>query len=155
MKGCTPSSDPKQNEKDMKEQNTFGTVRELAKVMRAEAQRVATMYGSRLPVSDWAAEQKTITEIMRDNKRYGNEYPYIIAFRAMGCEGGTRHEVAERCVACIPPAGSDYAPCFYGSLHHFAMVAAARGSEYKNERTALWCDVDVKIKYNDIMSRYE
>lgn len=81
----------------MKEQNTFGTVRELAKVMRAEAQRVATMYGSKLPVSDWTTEQKTITEIMRDNKRYGNEYPYIIAFRAMGCEGGTRHEVAERC----------------------------------------------------------
>lgn len=58
-------------------------------------------------------------------------------------------------VACIPPAGSDYMPCFYGSLHHFAMVAAARGSEYKNERTALWCDVDVKKKYNDIVSRYE
>lgn len=83
----------------MKEQNTFGTVQELSKVMRAEAQRVATMYGSTLPVSDWAMEQKTITEIMRDNKRYGNEYPYFIAFRAMGCEGGTRHEVAERCEA--------------------------------------------------------
>lgn len=81
----------------MKEQNTFGTVRELAKVMRAEAQRVATMYNSKLPILDWRTEQKTITEIMRDNKRYGNEYPYIIAFRAMGCEGGTRHEVAERC----------------------------------------------------------
>lgn len=66
-----------------------------------------------------------------------------------------RHGDGSRCVACIPPAGSDYAPCFYGSLHHFAMVAAARGSEYKNERTALWCDVDVKRKYNDIISRYE
>ena len=83
----------------MKEQNTFGTVRELAKVMRVEAQRVATMYGSKLPVSDWAIEQKTIAEIMRDNKRYGNEYPYIIAFRAIGCEGGTRREVVERCEA--------------------------------------------------------
>lgn len=57
------------------------------------------MYGSTLPVSDWAMEQKTIAKIMRDNKRYGNEYPYFIAFRAMGCEGGTRHEVAERCEA--------------------------------------------------------
>ena len=60
-----------------------------------------------------------------------------------------------RGVACIPPSESDYEPCFYGSLHHFAMVAAARGSEYKNDRTALWCDVDVKRKYNDIISRYE
>lgn len=66
-----------------------------------------------------------------------------------------RHGDGSRCVACIPPAGSDYTPCFYGSLHHFAMVAAARGSEYKNERTALWCDADVKRKYNDILSRYE
>lgn len=94
-----PIERPAKVKKDMKEQNTFGTVRELAKVMRVEAQRVATMYGSLLPVSDWATEQKTITEIMRDNKRHGNEYPYIIAFRAMGCEGGTRHEVAERCEA--------------------------------------------------------
>lgn len=66
-----------------------------------------------------------------------------------------RHRDGSRGVACIPPAGSDYAPCFYGSLHHFAMVAAARGSEYKDDRTALWCDVDVKRKYNDIISRYE
>lgn len=66
-----------------------------------------------------------------------------------------RHGDGSRRVACIPPAGSDYVPCFYGSLHYFAMVAAARGSNYANERTALWCDVDVKIKYNDIMSRYE
>lgn len=66
-----------------------------------------------------------------------------------------RHGDGSRCVACIPPAGSDYTPCFYGSLHYFAMVAAARGSEYKNERTALWCDADVKRKYNDIISRYE
>lgn len=66
-----------------------------------------------------------------------------------------RHGDGSRCVACIPPAGSDYAPCFYGSLHHFAMVAAARGYGYANERTALWCDVDVKRKYNDIISRYE
>jgi hypothetical protein len=66
-----------------------------------------------------------------------------------------RHGDGSLRVACIPPAGSDYAPCFFGSLHHFAMVAAARGSEYKNERTALWCDVDVKKKYNDIVSRYE
>lgn len=66
-----------------------------------------------------------------------------------------RHEEGSRCVACIPPAGSTYAPCFYGSLHHFAMVAAARGSNYANERAALWCDVDVKRKYNDIISRYE
>ena len=58
-------------------------------------------------------------------------------------------------VACIPPAGSDCVPCFYGSLHHFAMVAASCGSGYANERTALWCDNDVKRKYNDIMSRYE
>lgn len=96
-KGCTHRATQSKSEKDMKERNTFRTVRELAKVMRAEAKRIATMYGSTLPVSDWAIEQKTITEIMRDNKRYGNEYPYIIAFRAMGCEGGTRHEVAERC----------------------------------------------------------
>jgi hypothetical protein len=66
-----------------------------------------------------------------------------------------RHGDGSLRVACIPSAGSDYAPCFYGSLHHFAMVAAARGSEYKNERTALWCDADVKKKYNDIVSRYE
>lgn len=66
-----------------------------------------------------------------------------------------RHGDGSRCVACIPSAGSDYVPCFYGSLHHFAMVAASRGSNYANERTALWCDNDVKRKYNDIMSRYE
>lgn len=98
-KGLPPSSNPKQSEKDMKEHNTFRSVRELAKVMKAEAQRVAAMYGNALPVSDWATEWKTIAEIMRDNKRYGNEYPYIIAFRAMGCEGGTRREVVERCEA--------------------------------------------------------
>jgi hypothetical protein len=66
-----------------------------------------------------------------------------------------RHGDGSLCVACIPPAGADYAPCFFGSLHYFAMVAASRGSEYKNERTALWCDADVKKKYNDIISRYE
>lgn len=58
-------------------------------------------------------------------------------------------------VACIPPAGSHYVPCFFGSLHHFAMVAASRGAGYKNERTALWCDMTVRERYNDIMSRYE
>lgn len=66
-----------------------------------------------------------------------------------------RHGDGSRGVACIPSAGSDCVPCFYGSLHHFAMVAASRGAGYANERTALWCDNDVKRKYNDIMGRYE
>ena len=66
-----------------------------------------------------------------------------------------RHGDGSRRVACIPPVGSDYEPCFYGSLHHFAMVAASRGSGYTDERAALWCDVDVRRKYNDIINRYE
>lgn len=66
-----------------------------------------------------------------------------------------RHGNGSCRVACIPSAGSDYVPCFFGSLHHFAMVAASRGSGYANERTALWCDVNARRKYNEIVSRYK
>lgn len=66
-----------------------------------------------------------------------------------------RHGDGSIGVACIPSAESDYVPCFYGSLHHFAMIVASRGSGYTSDRAALWCDTDVKRKYNDIISRYE
>ncbi|MBO7221224.1 MAG: hypothetical protein J6V21_08625 [Alistipes sp.] len=80
----------------MKEQNTFKKVQDLAKVMKAEAQRISAMYGNRMAVLDWKVEQKLLSEVMRDNKRNCHEHPYYIAFRAMGCEGGTRREVEHR-----------------------------------------------------------
>jgi hypothetical protein len=66
-----------------------------------------------------------------------------------------RNGDGSRSVACIPLAGDSAKPCFFGSLDHFAMVAARQGSKYINERVALWHDDEVKHKYKNIISRYK
>lgn len=66
-----------------------------------------------------------------------------------------RNGDGSRSVACIPMAEDSGKPCFFGSLHHFAMVAARQGSKYTNERVAVLYDFDARRKYNDIVSRYE
>lgn len=66
-----------------------------------------------------------------------------------------RNSENKKYVACIPMAGDSAKPCFFGSLDHFAMVAARQGSKYINERVAMWHDNEVKRKYKNIISRYE
>lgn len=76
---------------------TFSKINDLAKCLSNEAKMISQMFGSNFPISDWKVESKSLIEIMKDNAKLAYEYPYYIAFRSLGCEGGTRHEVFERC----------------------------------------------------------